>query len=397
MLRILRSGLIACSALWLMMTIAHGAPQVRPNAQNITLAGTIPPVAPVLHNGDFECAIGGYYTATNGIGQVILIPNHWQADIRNGAPRISSTRTHFTKSCTGSGHVERISGEDSMTVIAQDLERPPDPGKPFDVVIFQPISTTVGGAYSLSGWLLSLCGGSAVPSDCPSGYYMSKMLGIDPTGGTDADAPSVIWTENRRNFWESGKRVGWQQMTVSAVAQAPTITLFARIYSPFRWHGNHAFIDALSLVRAPVVTLTVPALVTGTQATVQWDGRQSPDIAAIAGGTYALRYDLQMRPLGATDWRDFAMDQLGPGSASLSVPCADTSYEVRIRARSEQPPAPAPAGAWPNQRYASVWSDAVTIEFQSITPDTPPDPVDPPGPFRIYLPQIANQTQCAAR
>lgn len=379
---------------WLLNTVANAGPLARPTLQAMQRFGTIPPVAPVLINNDFECKTG-YYTQTNSISQTILIPNHWQVAILQGAPRISSARIFFTKSCDGSGHVERINGEDSIVVRAQDLETPPEPGKPFDVAFSQAVSATVGGAYSLSGWLLSLCGGSATPSDCPQNVYIAKMIGIDPTGGTDATAASVIWTENRHNFWEDGQRVGWQQMTVSAVAQAPTITIFARVQSPVRWHGNHAFIDSLSLVRAPAVTLTVPTLVTGTQAIVQWEGVQSPDIEAIAGGTYELRYDLQFRRSGAESWADFLMDQAAASSTPLIVPCSDATYEVRIQARAEQPPPPAPAGAWPNHRYSSGWSEAFPIQFQSEVSLTPGDPVDPPGPFRLYLPQIANQKQCS--
>jgi hypothetical protein len=49
---------------------------------------TIPPVAPVLLNGDVECATG-YYTTTNAVGRVIYIPNDWQLVISNGAPPAS--------------------------------------------------------------------------------------------------------------------------------------------------------------------------------------------------------------------------------------------------------------------------------------------------------------------
>ena len=119
------------------------------------------------------------------------------------------------------------------------------------------------------------------------------MLGIDPTGGTNPNAESVIWAENRHNFVEDGKRVGWQQIGVSAIAEASTITIFARIKSPFRWHGNHAFIDALSLVRAPVVRLNVPAIINGTTINLQWEAMQSVDVAAIFGGTHQLLIDVR--------------------------------------------------------------------------------------------------------
>jgi hypothetical protein len=135
--------------------------------------------------------------------------------------------------------------------------------------------------------------------------------------------------------------------------------------------------------------------VTGTQVTLTWDGLLNDDITDIAGGTHELRYDIQYRPAGAEDWIDFLVDQSGPGSALFTAKCADTTYEFRIRVRAEQPPAPAPAGAWPNHRYASIWREPISIQFKSAPP--PPgnnEPIEAPGPFRLYLPQIAKQTQC---
>ncbi len=182
-------------------------------------------------------------------------------------------------------------------------------------------------------------------------------------------------------------------MSISAMAQAPTITLFARVQSPFRWHGNHAFIDALSIVRAPLSTLTAPAVVTGTDVLLQWAGLQSPDIAAIAGGTYRLLYDIQARQRVTETWTDFLVGQEAAGSAPFPVGCADTVYEFRVRTRAEQPDPPAPAGAWPNHRYPGLWSDAIAVQTQSQenNANEPIDPVDLPGPYRLYLPHVATQ------
>jgi len=392
-LRLLRLCTVAVGLLWLLTTAVTAKPALTVMQEEIPPFGTIPSVAPMVANHDFECTTG-YYTQTNSIGKTVLVPNDWQMTILTGAPTVYSARIFFAKSCDGSAHVERISGIDSIVIRAQDLETPPEPGKPFDVAFSQRISATVGGAYSLSGWFLSLCGGSATPSDCPKDVYIAKMIGIDPTGGSDPTAESVVWTENRRNFWEEGKRVGWQQMSVSSTALTSTITVFARVNSPFRWHGNHAFIDAFSLVRAPVAALTAPAIVTGTQMTLTWEGLLTDDIADIAGGTYELRYDLQYRLAETEPWLDFLVDQPGPGSATFTAKCADTTYEFRIRARAEQPPPPAPAGAWPNHRYTGVWREPISVQFKSPPPPINNEPVEAPGPFRLYLPQIAKQNQC---
>src|SRR4051812_32921194 len=172
---------IAVSLAWLCMLLLAVQAHARTEAAT---GGTIPVVAPNLQNADFECTTG-YYTQTNAISKTIHIPNQWNFVAIAGTPRVQSARINFAHSCDGSAHVERMSGIDSILIEAQDLEKPPAPGKPFDVAFYQQISATVGGAYSLSGWLLSLCGGSNVPNDCPKDVYMAKLLGIDPTGGID--------------------------------------------------------------------------------------------------------------------------------------------------------------------------------------------------------------------
>lgn len=350
-------------------------------------AGTIPSEPPTLSNTDFECTTG-YYSTTNAAGKVIYVPNSWTLVLSQGAPKTQSARVNFAGSCSGSAHVERIYGIDSILVEAQDLETPPTPGKPFDVSFYQQISATLGGAYSLSGWLLSLCGGSNVPNDCPSGNYMAKMLGIDPTGGTDPLASTVIWGENRRNFVENNQKVGWTNVRTVAVAQAPTITIFARINSPFQWHGNHAFIDALGLVRAPTSQLTVPTTVSGTQViTVAWSGEQSPDLLNIPGGKYRLLFDVEYRVKEQTTWQNFVDGVVGAGSRQFQAGCTNTSYEFRIRARAEQPDG---QGIQPNQRYPGSWSTPQRVIFNSLV--APPD--QPNGPLNLYLPLVRSNLTC---
>jgi hypothetical protein len=232
---------------------------------------------------------------------------------------------------------------------------------------------------------LSLCGGSAVPNDCPDGYYMAKMLGLDPTGGTDANAPSVRWIENRANFiTPDGARVGWSNLSVSAQAEGATMTVFARINSPFRWHGNHGFIDALSLIRAPVVTLgELPATVEGDAVDLSWTGEQTPDVD-VPGGTFQLLIDVQVRPQEGT-WRDLVAGGEGTGAMTFVAPCADTTYEFRVRARAEQREGD---GVWPNQRYPGTWSTPQEVTFDRV-------PAPPAvGPHKAFMPLVRRAGAC---
>ena len=238
-----------------------------------------PSGAPVLTNPGFECKVG--YVKQVGIQK--RVPLGWTGVVMYGAPELDSTRTRWTPGgCYGTIDPEKLEGEDSLLFRAQDLETPPEPGKPFDAAVYQQVAVTPGTAYSLSGWMVSLCGGSATPSSCPTDYYMEKLLGIDPTGGTDPLGPSVIWVGDRRNFTETR----WLNLRLAATAQTDQLTVFGRIRSPFQWHGNHAFADAFSLVRAPTAYfVNSPARISDTEARVQWDGVLSPEIQAIPGST----------------------------------------------------------------------------------------------------------------
>jgi hypothetical protein len=384
---LLRSCLIALGlfALLLGAVAASPAPQTDPG-------DTIPPVAPVLNHPEFECA-SGFYSTTNPAGERIRLPSGWRIHFSAGAPETNSTRREVTRTCDNSTdqHIERIGGLDSWIIKSQNIESSPAPGKPFDVSLYQQISATVGGAYSLSGWMVSLCGGSTTPNDCPEGYYMAKLLGIDPTGGVDPLASTVVWAENRQNFVEDGERVGWANLSTVAVAQAPTITIFARVNSPFQWHGNHAFVDAFSLIRAPAARLNLPATITGTTLAVGWAAAQSPDVLDIPSGNYDLLVDIDYRSQGSTTWRPLLRDTAETGSQVVTTRCPGASFEFRIRARAEQPEGE--PGAFPTQRYPGIWSEPVAVQFGATASATANSSL--PGDGALFLPLVNAYRECA--
>ena len=312
-----------------------------------------PAMSVSLTNPGFECTLN--YHPQPGVEG--LIPDGWTAQVLEGFPGITSARMYFTYQCGQDGFVERLEDYDSLVFLSQDIETPPEPGKPFDALIYQQASVTPGAAYSVSGWMVSLCGGSfSNPNDCPPGYYMSKMLGLDPTGGTDPNAPSVIWVEDRRNFTESR----WVNLRLSATAQTDLMTIFVRVRSPFRWHGNHAFADAVSLVQAPEATFTsVSDLAAGQTIPLAWSGNLGPDIPQIPNSAHQLRFDLQYRFSDAT-WTNWLIGQEAGSAIFTSDRClSQPTYEFRIRARAEQPVCT--GCAWPDHRYTGEWSDPVKV------------------------------------
>lgn len=376
---------LVLSAIW-------GQPQV--SAQS---SWTVPPVAPSLQNANFECG-DSYLPGLNPSGSATLIPNGWTILYRNGSPIVTSTRLHFGKVCDQNDRafIERLDLFDSLAIISEDIETPPAPGKPFDVVLYQQRPATVGGIYSLSGWMVSLCGSKSKPFDCPDGVYMAKAVGLDPTGGTDPDASSVVWEENRINFVErdaNGKwrATGWQNLRTAVRALSPTITIFVRMTSPAQWHGNLGFVDAFSLVRGPLSTLTLPDQVEGYELDVTWVGEQSPDVREIPGSTHRLLFDVQARHGDGDPWRDLVTGAVDPGSVAFTANCVNTNYEFRVRARSEQPPAP-PEGARPNHRYPGVWSEPIKVYFAAPTYNATGRTQR--GEVELFIPQIIHSEGC---
>ncbi|RME54223.1 MAG: hypothetical protein D6790_16960 [Caldilineae bacterium] len=332
----------------------------------------------MLINPGFECREGTYPLEAAQGGEM-QIPVGWKVVFIDGSPWVYSTRMQVNGgACSEGGFVERIEGEDSLAVFAQDIEWSDKPGKPFDVAVYQQVEATPGQAYSLSGWLLSLCGGSKVPSDCPEGNYIAKLLGMDPTGGVDPLADSVIWVENRENFVGSqGERIGWQNLYTAAVAQADVLTVFARVTSPFQWHGNHALIDAFSLVEAPTAQLgALPAQVDDFRVDISWSGQQSPQIQAIPSGAYELTFDVQFRVGEEGAWQTW-QERTPAGSASFVAKAANTPHFFRVRAFAAQPEGV--PGAWPNHRYPGVWSEPVQVTFLQEPPEQP---------FNVFVPIV---------
>lgn len=348
---------------------------------------TLAPAPAAVFNGMFECE----QFVPDGAGR--RLPAGWILARAVGEPEINSARHQFAGGCEGSGHVERMEGNDAIAIISRDIETPPLPGKPFDVVFYQQVTVAPGGDYSVSGWMLSLCGGSAVPNDCPEGVYIRKAIGLDPTGGTDPDSPDIVWTENLDNFITREQvRVGWSNLRIGARAESSQMTVFLRVHSPFQWHGAHAFIDAIHLARAPVAWfVNFPrTLAAGVTVPVRWSSFQSPEIAAIPGGTHVVLVDIQARARVGTGeygpWRDILVDGTAEGQCAFAGEQAGTTVQMRLRARAEQPPPPAP-GAWPNQRFPGPWSEPSTMRVQGSA--SPPPAMRPElAEHALYVPAL---------
>jgi hypothetical protein len=93
-----------------------------------------------------------------------------------------------------------------------------------------------------------------------------RQLGIDPTGGTDPAAPTVVWGPEH---WGAGRVLnytspdaGHASISVSAVAQAPTLTVFVKVNHNPAVPNGWIELDAVSLHVDPNYPTPVPATAT---------------------------------------------------------------------------------------------------------------------------------------
>ena len=103
-------------------------------------------------------------------------------------------------------------------------------GAPFTAGIYQQVAVTPGVVYMTDiGWA------------APSQEDFERKLGLDPTGGTDPLAPTVIWS---RSEWTKTR---WPDLTVSARATGPMMTVFVWVHHPRAYGQDWIFLDAVGL------------------------------------------------------------------------------------------------------------------------------------------------------
>ncbi|MCX6028309.1 MAG: hypothetical protein NT169_03275 [Chloroflexi bacterium] len=96
-----------------------------------------------------------------------------------------------------------------------------------------------------------------------------RRLGIDPTGGTDPSAATVVWGPMHRG---PGRMLNYPppdvNVDVSAVARSSTVTVFVYVDHNYSTGDNYIFIDAVSLIVDPVQPVATPVPPTETPAPI---------------------------------------------------------------------------------------------------------------------------------
>jgi len=150
--------------------------------------------------------------------------------------------------------------------------------------LYQQIRVGSGSRVEFTAWayIWSSSDDDLSRSSRPGAYEVS--VGIDPSGGTDAGSPAVVWSEPVRRYDR------WLRLAVSATAEADVVTVYTRGVAGWRVKHNESYWDdaALRVVAADGgSSLSQPSSCGDRQAAsvTAWDASGAP--LAVATAPYA--------------------------------------------------------------------------------------------------------------
>lgn len=179
----------------------------------------------IIKNGGFE---EGFYGWGPNDSQV---PNGWQPFVIQDP----SAPPQFKDSAAFGGFVERLDGDHALIIWSHWV--------PFDAGVFQQVQVTPGTGYVLQVEWAPMQSFNPEQGGKVDGDYIARVVGLDPIGGTDPNAPTVVWCEE---LWKQ-KRATKDRLKVSAVAQSGTMTVFLRVKNPQPHGQDQVFFDVVSL------------------------------------------------------------------------------------------------------------------------------------------------------
>lgn len=192
----------------------------------------------------------------------------------------------FAHLVAGTDWVERMTGETSQVIISN---------QPYTAGIYQQVGgLTPGLPYGFHAAMTTIYQTSAGD---PQPGHMIKQVGIDPTGGTNPNAPTVVWSEPQ------DQDRGWDtQQRTSAVAASSTMTAFIRVISddPVQLpYLNQSFFDSALFARTATVSAVSPEQSLTTSFIVRWDN------AVASPGAVVDAYNVQWMDESDGQWVDW--------------------------------------------------------------------------------------------
>jgi hypothetical protein len=262
--------------------------------------------------------------------------------------------------------------------------------------LFTAYGTHLGGIYqTVTGlepgstvhftiWGHAWAGSSDDPYRSESGGPMHMAIGIDPTGGTSAFSPRMVWSE------EQNPLDVWVQFQVEAVALGHTVTVFTRSAPVYPTRHNDVYWDDASLTVA-----TLAPTPTSTPKTYFRPATATPVVTSTVEKAAPQPDDGKATPSSPTSE---ALPTITPTSTSNSptpIPMPTqtpaftlsttssicvTAYEDRNRDREQDDNEP----SLPAVEFSLTKEEQVVAKI--ITGDTSqPTCFDPFGPGTYYL------------
>jgi putative sterol carrier protein len=274
-------------------------------------------------------------------GFVEAVATGWSAlvlDSKSGKLHYMDTYTFagFTARYYGGGVPERIEGHNSQVIWST---------KKFTAGVYQRVAgARVGQDYGVEIGMLSFYRG---PGGIRGVDRIVKRVGIDPTGGTDAEAAHVVWGDS------DGRDNEWSFPRAAARAQSTTLTIFALFDSLDDTDGidiNSTYLDAGVMDRAPMAQISVP----GEAApgfTVRWGGTPHGELF-----DWRLEgFDVRVREDDG-DWKSW---QKCTSSTSAAFSQAKSGHRYTFRVRAWQK-----GGDTGNRRLPSVWEASQPVQVR---------------------------------
>ena len=283
----------------------------------VSLWASEPPAAPIVNqyqllvNPGMEVYDPPY---TQYRGADCQVASGWEP-FWYGGPEPYWMDTRVFASNLGTGWVERIEGATSQMILATE---------PYTAGLQQQVTGLMPGVgYGFHAAMLTIFETSAPPAVDGT---MVKEVGMDPTGGTDPQASTVIWSEvddHDEGPWSIDLRT-------AVYAEAPTMTVFIRVTSLYESGGwplvNLSFLDSAILAETPQVTATSPVVAEEPAFIVNWDN------AVAAPGGYVRWYDVQWLDEVGGVWHDWFVR-----TSEVEAPfVGELGHTYRFRARAWQ-------------------------------------------------------------
>ena len=203
-----------------------------------------------------------------------------------------------------------------------------------DAGIYQQISgLSIGETYGFQAGILQVF--ETTNRTDPASGKLLRSVGLDPTGGVDPTAATVIWgpEEGTATYTDpnTGDKFTWFYPGVGATALSTTVTVFARVRFTEEaglFQTNQVWVDDTFMDVAPTTTLTLTA-VGPTAVLASWSG-------APRDGFELFAYEAQYRRAGDEAWTDLQIFtvQTDPSTNAARTFSVETGVEYIVRART---------------------------------------------------------------